>query len=397
MIRNNKLEIFENFEIDYKLPKFNKSEKVDLVGSIPSNLVNGNNGTVVLSNSGSVIVTDRTATTMGMNWGTVNVPSNPAWGGVDENNVVKPRTWFGKILAKFEKKKEEKRKTMTILNFFSSLAQSLNDLTVLQDTAIHYEAAIANAAKAGQTALVEQYKGRLASAVSELQLVNIGLTKYFTEEQIVDFYKKADRDRKLKLTWIKNFIKPIPSDILTAKENLDKQFVFDNYVILHYDPKNDATDLTNTEKEEVKKREKDPIIFGLIAGSRRLYYVGDWVDEYCDLTLDVVVETLKERVNEVNNDKVKTYLDTGFRKDERIKIPNPYPHAVSASTYSYPITKFEKVKEVVNEVKEKTFDLVTRVILPKKRKGDVKPTKKSLKRTSSAEELKRVKKKNGKK
>ena len=41
--------------------------------------------------------------------------------------------------------------------------------------------------------------------------------------------------------------------------------------------------------EEMKKR-KDPILFGVIAGSNKLYFIGDWIDEYCDLRFDDVVK-----------------------------------------------------------------------------------------------------------
>lgn len=390
MLRNNKLEVFENFQEDRSLPKFNQNiQQVELGGSIPINLVEGqtfNGSSIFISSNG----------TSSQNWGTIGVPMQ-GWsdGSTEVEKAPKEPGWFGKLIAKFQKKKEEKRRTMTILSFFSSLARNMNDLKVLQDTANHYEAAIATAAKAGQTALVDRLKSRLASAKSEVQLVINGLTKYFTEEQIIDFYRKSSSDKNLKLTWIKHFVKPIPSKILDVKVDLDKQLVFDNYVILHYDPNNDATDIT----EEEKIRKKDPILFGVINGSRRLYYVADWIDEYCDLTLDVVVETLQERVNEVNNDKVKTYLDTGERKEERIKIPKPNHYASSAMTFQMP-SYFEKVKDdLVEEVKKvkETFTKSVKEFMPRKKLG-VKQTKKPMKRTSSAKELDKLskKRKNGK-
>ena len=64
--------------------------------------------------------------------------------------------------------------------------------------------------------------------------------------------------------------------------------VFDNYVVLYYDP--DGKVYKETAYEEAKRR--DPIIFGVIAGSKKLYYVADWIDEYCDLTLDAFVDAL---------------------------------------------------------------------------------------------------------
>jgi len=139
---------------------------------------------------------------------------------------------------------------MTVLQFFSSLANSLSELKSLTDIAIHYETLIKNAKDAGQVALVESLKGRLESAKAESQLVAYGINKFLTEDQIVDFYNKTEKDKALKLTWISNFIKPIPSKILEVKRKTDDQLVFDNYVILHYDSNNDATDLTNKEKEK---------------------------------------------------------------------------------------------------------------------------------------------------
>ena len=376
--RDNKLNIFENFEVDRNLPKYTKSEEVELTGSLTlGGTANGN--TIFISNGSSDA------------WGTVSVPIN-AWGGESAvlNNMSltgKQETWWSKLTSGWKKKKEEKKKTMTILNFFTSLATSLNDIKVLQDTAIHYEQAISNAAKAGQTALVDRLKSRLKSAKSELQLVNAGLTRFFMEEQVVDFYRKTSSDKNLKLTWIKHFVKPIPSKILEVKEKLDQQFVFDNYVILHYDPNNDATSLTEEEKKQEEIRKKDPIIFGVIEGSRRLYYVGDWIDEYCDLTLDVVVEVLKEKVNEVNNEKVKTYLDTGLRDDKREKLPEPPQHYMSGTTSQNP-SFFEEVKESIVDKIVKPFS--------RKKKSGVKPASKPMK-TSSAEKLRNLgKKKNGK-
>ena len=80
----------------------------------------------------------------------------------------------------------------------------------------------------------------------------------------------------------------IPDNIIDKKYEIDKLKIFDNYVILHYDKDNDQTSLT---KEEIEKL-KDPILFGVIRGSKKLYYIDDWEDEYCDLTLDRLVKMM---------------------------------------------------------------------------------------------------------
>jgi len=327
---NNKLEIFERFEVDKNLPKHKDGIATDLTNS-DIRIGQGLTGSFISSGN---IMNFGTITTMAGTTGSFGITN----GYIDGNGIIYPsviqrlRTfrdwkvvkWFNKKKEDFKIKTEEKRKTMTIIDFFSSLATSLNDLTALTDIAVHYETAIANAMKAGQIALADQLKDRLVPAKTEAQLVVYGLNKYLSEEQVVEFYAKAKKDRNLKLTWIKNFVKPIPSKILDLKSQLDETFVFDNYCILHYDPNNDATNLTNQEKkEEEERRAKDPILFGVIAKSRRLYYIGDWIDEYCNLTLDVVMETVGDRVSEINNETVKTFIDRGFQKEVRNKISKP--------------------------------------------------------------------------
>jgi hypothetical protein len=344
---NNKLEIFENFQIDYNLPKYDKNKTVDvgLTGSIPTSI---NNSTFIMSSGTNTVSNMVFGGTIGVPQSWVEIGSAPD--ANDDNTKTKKVPFWKKWFEDKKNKKIEKQRTMTIVGFFSSLAKSLNDLKTLQDIAIHYETAITNARNAGQTALVDKLITRLESAKSEAQLVMVKLNKYILEEQIVDFYKKTNKDKNLKLTWIKHFIKPIPSKILDVKKDLDEQLIFDNYVVLHYDPNNDATDLSNEEKEEIIRRKKDPILFGVLKNSRRLYYVGDWIDDYCDLTLDVVIETLGEKVSVLNNETVKTYIDRGERIDERVKLPNP--NAVSASTYQMPVF-FEKVKEEGKKIVKK--------------------------------------------
>lgn len=64
---------------------------------------------------------------------------------------------------------------------------------------------------------------------------------------------------------------------------------------MHYDPKKKNTELTKKEKE--KKR--DPILFGIIKHSRNFYYIGDWIDEYCDLTLKEAVLIIEDKPKQI--------------------------------------------------------------------------------------------------
>lgn len=122
----------------------------------------------------------------------------------------------------------------------------------------------------------------------EAIMFSIDLTTYLTEEQVVEFVKKTEKG--LRMDWIKNFTRHIPDDVLETKKKADEHHIFDNYCVLHYEPEGKGAELIKKEKE----RRKDPILFGLLKGSDKLYFVGDWIDEYCDLTLDKIVETIGE-------------------------------------------------------------------------------------------------------
>ena len=78
--------------------------------------------------------------------------------------------------------------------------------------------------------------------------------------------------------------------MVTEKHKCDDSMLFDNYVILHYDPDNKAT--TPKAREVELEKRKDPILFGVVKSTRNLYFVADWKDELCDLTIQDIVNKL---------------------------------------------------------------------------------------------------------
>ena len=85
---------------------------------------------------------------------------------------------------------------------------------------------------------------------------------------------------------------------MAIKDKLDKEKVFDDYIVAHYDPKKENAELTKQEKE--KKR--DPILFGVIKDSDNFYFIGDWKDEYCDLTLKEAINIIGEKENSLTQE-----------------------------------------------------------------------------------------------
>ena len=313
------LKIFDNFKIDNELPKYS------------GRAVEQKDGRLIFTTATNV-ATMGTDTSSTGNQVFLSVPSegsNEDWGEVPENSftITNPgRLHILKRLGvaftlksrikKLEKQKKAE-KLITIRDYFLNLAEGFSELTPLADIADHYEKAILQAEKLGQRSLVEKFKDMLEVVRGEAHLIQMGVKFYVTNEQVCDFHESVDEDKNLKLTWIEHFVKVIPNEIVELKSEIDKRGVFDNYVILHYDPNGNATSLT---KEEIEVK-KDPILFGVIKNSKRLYYIGDWKDDYCNLTLEDMFEKLGEKTLEINNKNLKTYITkVGDYKQRRRKL-----------------------------------------------------------------------------
>jgi len=298
MIRNDKLIIFENFEIDEDLPKYaNKSENKD---SVQTPQV-GNK--IFFSNTDDDA--DEPASTFSST-GTTWVIGNQI---NDSEEKPKKRSLLHRIFCNDEVIKPKQVLVMDDLkNFFVSCFDSFKELNYVGDVIENIEEYINNARATNQVAMLEKLIEMKDVIRGELNLITINVNKYLTEKDIVKYYQTLnDTEKQLKLTWIKNFIKPIPTDLVSLKKEIDKRLVFDNYVILHFDPNNDATNLTKKEEEILK----DPILFGVIKNSRKLYYIGDWKDDYCKLTLEELLTSIKrKKASEINNNTVNKIIDS---------------------------------------------------------------------------------------
>jgi hypothetical protein len=209
------------------------------------------------------------------------------------NAESKKKSIFSKakyIFKTFLKKEPEEVETMDIIEFFNQVKLLAGTEQKYIDRVKEYQNMIIRVDKTGQVALKERLLNDLCINKYESALYAANIYRVVTEEQLVKFAKKCPKG--LSLTYIKNFMHVIPDEVIKAKETIDKLEVFDNYVILHYDPDKKGYAKTEKEKEVEYQRKKDPILFGVISGVRKLYYIGDWIDDYCDLTLETIVDTL---------------------------------------------------------------------------------------------------------
>jgi hypothetical protein len=278
--KDDKLIVLENFRIDRNLPKYVSKEKKRKGGNFEA------------SEDEMMMDSDFSVTQV----------ANPAFVGSRGVRLVpieKKPSFLQRFLIFLSFWKPYPKltppKEISIEEFFSSIKNTTEELVIVEERARGYGQAMLNAKQAGQQALLEQLQAGLNATKMETQLLAIGLPKFIREENIVKFYKQSKKG--LRLDWIANFTRVIPPDLLEKKIKADEIGIFDNYVILHYDPS--AKSYAETKAETAAR--KDPILFGLMDGRRILYHVCDWVDELCDLTLDQVAEALgKEVIQEIS-------------------------------------------------------------------------------------------------
>ena len=184
-----------------------------------------------------------------------------------------------------------------------------------------------------QTAMAKELTRQVELALKELEAANKGFDIYVNRKDIEKYIMNVE-GKAIKIIELSEYSREIPD------ENIDKISeavdIFDEMYIIF-------TDYTKSEAKKVAKerRDKDPIVFGAFLDKDsnndkayvedRLFFITDWVDDKCDLTLEQIVRDTKGKENEVllykvsnpeDEEKVKAYLKS-FK--EPIENKEPYP------------------------------------------------------------------------
>jgi hypothetical protein len=164
----------------------------------------------------------------------------------------------------------------------ADLKKRLNKLKILADKAW----------ASGQSGLAEQFEESLVLILREQEIAAAGCGKFVITEDINRFLHIV-RARTIKQCDLKNFPRLIPAKVQKKLDAVRRLKIFDEYVVLYNDPLNTA--LVKTNKEKVV--EKDPILFGKVSfDPTRYFFIIDWVDEHCDLTMDKFIEEFSSKI-----------------------------------------------------------------------------------------------------
>ena len=143
----------------------------------------------------------------------------------------------------------------------------------------------------GQIAGMRKLLFHLQSIEAEREIVKMGITTFIYRDDIDEYIDNIAKDT-VKIIELEKYEREIPDEIVDIiKKVKDK---FDQLYVLF-------TDYTGKVERQVEKerRQKDPILFGTFLNEKtrtvidRFYFLGDWEDEYCDLTLDKMVNEIE--------------------------------------------------------------------------------------------------------
>ena len=197
--------------------------------------------------------------------------------------------------------------------------------------------------KTGQVKAAKKLAFHIKSILKEKEIIDLGITK-FVYRDIENYIDNIAKD-VVKIIELKNYPREIPDELVETIEKTKD--IFDEMYVLF-------TDYTGEVEKKVEK-ERDPILFGSFIDrtvdemSQRMYYLGDWIDEYCDLTLDKLVSqtnksivkgiSIPNNTNELINqlNKIQELNNEEFR----MTSDNIKPH------------KFSLINKIINKIKGK--------------------------------------------
>lgn len=195
--------------------------------------------------------------------------------------------------------------------------------------------------KTGQIKSAKKLAFHIKSILKEKEIIDLGITKFVYREDIENYIDNVAKD-VVKIIELKNYPREIPDELIETIEKTKD--IFDEMYVLF-------TDYTK-EIEKTIEKERDPILFGTFIDrnidemSQRMYYLGDWVDEYCDLTLDKLIsQTDKSIVKEIFIPQDKSDLITQLNKLQETKIQDDY--RITLNTKQHKISLINKIINVV--------------------------------------------------
>lgn len=139
----------------------------------------------------------------------------------------------------------------------------------------------------GQTEQAKKIVKQYELIMRELRAASFGFNTIVYKSDIEKFIKDISK-HPVKIIELERYPREVDDCVIDKLIEAKDNNLFDEYYVLF-------TDYTGEETKKVaeERRDKDPILFGAFKNidknnipEERFFYIGDWVDEYCELTLN---------------------------------------------------------------------------------------------------------------
>lgn len=256
--------------------------------------------------------------------------------------------------------KKENDEQLTPSQYFDYIKNAKNTITtkMLKDSYGVFIKLGEKYSKLGQKESLKKLCFLADTIKKEEKLIEIGITTFVYKDVIEDYIENVS-DKSVKIVELSRYMREIPDELVEVVEKTKN--IFDQLYVVF-------TDYTGIEERKIEKerRDKDPILFGVFKNDRnvadRFYFIGDWVDEYCDLTLDKMIDEYKS----VNG--YSPVIDAQYPKstDDLITILNSYQiddkndrgYAITVSDQDTPLRPYIISNANIQNSRSRFFDKI---------------------------------------
>ena len=218
-----------------------------------------------------------------------------------------------------------------------------------------------------QTSMAKRLTHQLELALRELEAAKKGFDIFVNRKDIELYISKVEA-KAVKIIELSRYTREIPDDIIDkiaeAKEVFDEMYIM-------------FTDYTKKETKKVAKerRDKDPILFGAfidkdgekenkIYVEDRLFFLADWVEDKCDLTLEEICRDVKDKSNKDITYKVDLPTTEEAAKSYLDSFNNP----IEESDLK-PVSLFDKIKSIPKKKSTTSKTKEAKTEAPKRKRG----------------------------
>lgn len=182
-------------------------------------------------------------------------------------------------------------------NGVKTKSQKLADDKLVQELQ-YLPAQIEELIQLGQTGLAEKLKKNIVDLTKERILIANGFDTYVYRNDVTRYIELV-KDKKVFICELEKFPRLIPESAKKLLMKARSLNVFQDFWVVYVDYTGDSDKVLTKEELAERKKNRDPIIFGTFerpeqAQIDKMYFICDWTDEYCDLTLDKMVKKLVE-------------------------------------------------------------------------------------------------------